>query len=77
MRWTYENQILTLLQVKESDLITAIDITGKTVTLESFEEDLTDRLCALETLEGDWIFLKISASAAKVNTLDKMRELAP
>lgn len=64
------DQILTLLQVKEADLITAIDITGKTVSLESFEEGLTDRLCALETLEGDWIFLKISASAAKVHTLD-------
>ena len=64
------DQVLTLLQVKELDIITALDAPGKTVTLDSLESDLTGRMAALETEEGDWIFLTVSGSAAKVLTMD-------
>ncbi|QEN06813.1 hypothetical protein EXM22_01950 [Oceanispirochaeta crateris] len=61
-------QVLTLRQVETQDAIVALDIDAKTVAVEDTETDLTDRLIALETKDGGWIFLAVSASVAKIHT---------
>jgi hypothetical protein len=61
-------QTLTLLQVKTHDQITALDKDAKTITVEDIETDLSDRLIALETEDGGWLFLPVTSSAAKVHT---------
>ncbi|MBF9018629.1 MULTISPECIES: hypothetical protein [unclassified Oceanispirochaeta] len=61
-------QNLTLLQVKEQDLMSVVDVPSKTITTEEIDTDLADRLIALETLDGDWLFLKVTSSAAKDHT---------
>ncbi len=62
-------QVLTVLQVKEIDTMTAIDSGAKEVTLETIEDDLTGRYAAMETVDGDWFISKITASADKVHTM--------
>jgi hypothetical protein len=63
------DQVLTLLQVKTQDLITVLDSGGGTLTVEEIETDLADRLVALESIEGDWIFRTVTSSAGKVHTI--------
>jgi hypothetical protein len=52
-------QVLTLLQVKTHDQITALDKDAKTITVEEIETDLSNRLIALETEDGGWLFLPV------------------
>ena len=63
-------QTLTLLQVKEMDLVSLLDIDNSQITLEGITEDLSGRLVALETNDGSWLFLQITASSSMVQTLD-------
>jgi hypothetical protein len=63
-------QVLTVMQVKELDTMTAIDSVAKEVTLETIETDLTGRYAAMETVDGDWFISKVTASAAKVHTIE-------
>jgi hypothetical protein len=62
-------QELILLQVEKQDTIHGVDIAGKAITASEIDYDLTDRLVALETYEGDWLFLKITASVDKNHSI--------
>lgn len=61
-------QTLRLLQVKEMDLMQAIDEASKTIGLNEIETDLNGRLVALETNDGDWLFLTVTSSDGKDHT---------
>jgi len=63
-------QVLTVLQVKVIDTMAEIDSGTKKVTLETIEDDLAGRYAAMETVDGDWFISKVTASAAKVHTLE-------
>ncbi|HAK46098.1 MAG TPA: hypothetical protein DCO79_09320 [Spirochaeta sp.] len=62
-------QTLTILQVEEMDQIAEFNVTGKTLTLETIEDDLADKHIAIEKEDGTFFFTTVASSAAKVHTL--------
>ena len=63
-------QTLTILQVEDMDQVTAFDVGAETITLESIEADLSDKHIAIEKEDGTFLFTTVSATAAKVQTLN-------
>lgn len=62
-------QTLTVLQVQDMDKITAFNVSGKTLTLDTMDDDLADLYVAIEKDDGTFFYTTVISSAAKVHTL--------
>ena len=63
-------QTLTVLQVKSLDYVAAAALGGQNVvTIVESAEDLAGREVGIQLADGSWFFSKVTASAAKAQTL--------
>lgn len=62
-------QLLSILQVKEYDRISAFNAAEKKITVNQIGEDLEDIYIAAEKNDGEYFFSKVSDSEGKVHTV--------